>query len=165
MADGNQRRSAVPRAGRSGGPGPGRSRRHLLRGLFTLGVVTGTSAALAPILRAGPSAPAAPARADGPDAALDEMYRGRRIQIGPRRPGRTSDGAPAAVPAGHDGGQAVPAVLIDGRPLHLMRRADGGYLSAVNHYQSFPTAIETARAAVDELRGARLRPGGPLHHI
>ncbi|MEV7422306.1 tyrosinase family oxidase copper chaperone [Streptomyces sp. NPDC091212] len=177
VPDGIQQRPAPPRAGRPGRPGhpgPARSRRHLLRALFTLGVVTGTSAVLAPILRAGrsapapaPAAPGASAGEHGPGAALDEMYRGRRIQVGPADPGGVSPAVPAAaaVPAGPDGAPAAPAVLIDGRPLHVMRRADGSYLSAVNHYQSFPTPIEAARAAVDDLRGARLRPGGPLHHI
>ncbi|MCX4679587.1 tyrosinase cofactor [Streptomyces sp. NBC_01433] len=81
-----------------------------------------------------------------------EMYRGRDIR------GTSTAPAPAgAVPAGHVLA-AVPhiEVLIDGRPLHIMRRADGTYLSHVNHYESFPTLVETARAAVDELGHSQL---------
>ncbi|MEI5034226.1 tyrosinase family oxidase copper chaperone [Streptomyces sp. S1A(2023)] len=37
-----------------------------------------------------------------------------------------------------------------------MRRADGTYLSDVRHYESYPTLLETARAAVDELGTAQL---------
>ncbi|MFF5566935.1 tyrosinase family oxidase copper chaperone [Streptomyces sp. NPDC012623] len=162
MSDGIQQRPAGPRATR---PGPTPSRRRLLRALFTLGMVTGTSAALAPILRAGPARSAAPAGQDGPGTALDEMYRGRRIQVDRTDTDRAGPAAPAAVAAVSDRVPAPPLVRIDGRPLHLMRRADGGYLSAVNHYQSFPTPIEAARAAVDDLRGAQLPPGGTLHHI
>lgn len=55
-------------------------------------------------------------------------------------------------------------VRIDGRPLHVMRRADGSYLSVVNHYESFPTALATARAAVDDLGGAQLSLAGPASH-
>jgi hypothetical protein len=45
---------------------------------------------------------------------------------------------------------------IDGRALHLMPRADGGFVSAVDHFTPYPTAGAAARAAVDELGGARL---------
>ncbi|MGW0813930.1 tyrosinase family oxidase copper chaperone [Streptomyces viridiviolaceus] len=49
-------------------------------------------------------------------------------------------------------------VTVDGRPLHLMRRADGTWLSAVDHYCSYPTPLDAARAAVDALGpGVRLR--------
>ena len=37
-----------------------------------------------------------------------------------------------------------------------MRRVDGSYLSNVNHYESFPTLLETARAAVDVIGSAQL---------
>jgi hypothetical protein len=37
-----------------------------------------------------------------------------------------------------------------------MRRADGTYLSLDNHYESFPTLRDVARAAVDELGDAQL---------
>ncbi|MGW1538929.1 tyrosinase family oxidase copper chaperone [Streptomyces sp. NPDC002309] len=60
-------------------------------------------------------------------ADFDETYRGRRIR--------------------GSGDQ----VTVDGRPLHLMRRADGTWLSVIDHYCSYPTPREAARAAVDEL--------------
>ena len=41
---------------------------------------------------------------------------------------------------------------MDGRPLHLMRRADGSWMSMIDHYTSYPTPLAAARAAVDELR-------------
>ncbi|GGJ90204.1 hypothetical protein GCM10011583_21970 [Streptomyces camponoticapitis] len=122
---------------------PSRTRRLFLRAAFALGVIGGTAAALAPILRSDPRTPVSPgADAAGPPAAehFDEMYGGRRIQ-------------------GTDAG-----VLVDGRPLHMMRRADGSYVSVVNHFESFPTALATARAAVDDLGGSRLALAGPAFH-
>jgi hypothetical protein len=127
--------------------GRGRSRRALLRALYTLGVVAGTSAALAPLLRAGRRDAG---EAPGGGEVRDEMYRGRHIRItGAARP------APGA---------AAPDIRIDGRPLRVMRRADGSYLSVVNHYESFATPLEAARAAVDDLGGAQLSLSGPTHH-
>jgi hypothetical protein len=42
-------------------------------------------------------------------------------------------------------------------------RADGGWLSMVDHYRSYPTPLEAARAAVDELGpGQRLRDIGTM---
>lgn len=74
------------------------------------------------------------------------MYHGRHI-LG----ARTGAGGRAAVGGGEW------QVTVDGLPLHLMRRADGSYLSMVDHYQSYPTALAAARAAVDEL--------GPSEHL
>jgi hypothetical protein len=73
-------------------------------------------------------------------------------------------GAPVVRPAG--GARLVPSmeVRIDGRPLHVMRRADGTYLSLVNHYESFPTLRDVARAAVDELGDAQLSLT-PMHSV
>ncbi|MFF8956586.1 tyrosinase family oxidase copper chaperone [Streptomyces sp. NPDC014894] len=132
------------------------TRRTALRAVFTAGVVVGTAGALAPLLlrtSAGPER-----RAPGPGRDLErfaEMYRGRRIE----------GGATVMVPAGAGGGPAAGTpsveVRIDGRPLHVMRRADGSYLSHLNHYESFPTLRETARAAVDELGTARLATTAP----
>ncbi|MEV6419309.1 tyrosinase family oxidase copper chaperone [Streptomyces sp. NPDC051662] len=157
-----------------------RTRRDLLRALFTLGVVAGTSAALAPILRAGRGAgpgadgEAVGAVAGGParsaesedDRAFEEMYRGRRIRIG--RTGTAHPGSVTAVSAAPDvsalSPPSPPDIRIDGRPLQVMRRADGGYLSVVNHYESFPTPLAAARAAVRDLRGAQLALDGPVHH-
>ncbi|MEU9578676.1 tyrosinase family oxidase copper chaperone [Streptomyces chilikensis] len=89
--------------------------------------------------------PGAPGAADaygapGAEAVFDEIYRGRRIH-GFR--GRTRVAAPGDGVRWH--------VTVDDRPLHLMRRADGSYLSTVDHYGSHPTPREAARAAVDQL--------------
>ncbi|MEE1798492.1 tyrosinase family oxidase copper chaperone [Streptomyces sp. JV176] len=150
----------------AGGPrvgGPHRSRRRFLRALFTLGMVAGTSAALAPVVRAGRGAashvPSPPDGAATGGAALEESYRGRHIRVGPGAAGpATAIAAGAAVRA-----VPVPDIRIDGRPLQVMRRADGSYLSVVNHYESFATPLEAARAAVDDLGGAQLSPAGPVH--
>ncbi|MGW5738658.1 MULTISPECIES: tyrosinase family oxidase copper chaperone [Streptomyces] len=79
------------------------------------------------------------------DGGFDEVYAGRHIR-----------GSRAAAGSGHAG--AAWDITVDGRPLHLMRRADGGYLSMIDHYQSYPTPLIATRRAVDELgRGQRLR--------
>ncbi|MBW5483434.1 apotyrosinase chaperone MelC1 [Streptomyces bambusae] len=90
---------------------------------------------------------AGPATASGP---LDEVYQGRRIQIG------------AAHGGGHHGHHSPgsAAVRIDGRELHVMRNADGSFISVVNHYETFPDLRSLARAAVRELQGAPLLPFG-----
>lgn len=114
-----------------------------------IGVTTGALAALA----LGGTAhavvtddrhPAGPAE-DLPEA-FDEVFQGRRIQ-----------GVPGAGHAHHGGGYAV---RIDGRDLHVMRNADGTWISVVNHYQTSPTPRALARAAVVELQGADLVPLG-----
>ncbi|GAA1527702.1 tyrosinase cofactor [Streptomyces albidochromogenes] len=155
------------------------TRRILLRGAFAMGMIAGTAGALAPIL--GKRAGAAPGAADGPAAGtakapgaeperyaerFAETYRGRHIQGTARgtRPARA-----AARRAGAGDAMTVAAVRdvevrIDGRPLHVMRRADGSYLSLVNHYESFPTLLDAARAAVDELGDAQLSLS-PLHRL
>ncbi len=137
------------------------SRRTVLRGAFTAAVVTGTAGALLPLLdheRAAAARPAAApeAPAPGPGSTTEEfaeMYRGREIR------GTVTVVAPAGAP--DDDRVMVAAepgseIRIDGRPLHVMRRADGTYLSDVRHYESYPTLLETARAAVDELGAAGL---------
>jgi hypothetical protein len=126
---------------RGGTQAAGPSRRQLARKLL------GSAAALAVAPLAAASRPALSTR--GPDgAAFDETYRGRRIQ-----------GAPAA--SREQGGQDW-RVTVDGRPLHLMRRADGTWLSMVDHYTSYRTPLEATRAAVDELGpGRRLRDMAP----
>ncbi|MFE3401139.1 MULTISPECIES: tyrosinase family oxidase copper chaperone [Streptomyces] len=139
------------------------SRRTVLRGAFTAAVVTGTAGALLPLLdqeRAAAArpepAPGAPGPGPRPGSTTEEfaeMYRGREIR----------GTATAVVPAGAPGDDRVTVaaepgseIRIDGRPLHVMRRADGTYLSDVRHYESYPTLLETARAAVDELGAAGL---------
>ncbi|MDQ1029167.1 hypothetical protein QF035_006749 [Streptomyces umbrinus] len=104
-------------------------RRRMLRGLFAS--VAGM--ALAPFLAAS--------GATGPEGAwFRETYRGRRI-VG------------IADDAGRLGDEVcgVWHVTVDGRPLHLMRRVDGSWMTMVDHYQSYPTPLAAARAAVDEL--------------
>jgi hypothetical protein len=128
---------------RGGAQAAGPSRRQLARRLL------GSAAALAVAPLAAASRPAL--FPQGPDgAAFDETYRGRRIQ-----------GAPAPAASREQGGQDW-RVTVDGRPLHLMRRADGTWLSMVDHYTSYRTPLEATRAAVDELGpGRRLRDMAP----
>ncbi|MFG3507627.1 tyrosinase family oxidase copper chaperone [Streptomyces sp. NPDC047821] len=120
-------------------------RRTVLRALFALAVSAFTGGTLAHVATT-PGAGAGrtgEARAGGPGGGFDEMYRGRRIQ-----------GRPVA--------GARFDVRVDGRPLHLMRCADGGYLTPVDHYASYPTPLAAARGAVDEMGSARLALGA--HH-
>jgi hypothetical protein len=103
-------------------------RRLVLRGLFA----SAAGVALAPVLAALGSQD---------EAGFDETYRGRRI-VGvrdddARRPGGDVSG--------------VWHVTVDDRPLHLMRRVDGSWMTMIDHYQSYPTPLAAARAAVDEL--------------
>lgn len=77
----------------------------------------------------------------GSPEVFDEVYQGRRIQ-----------GRPTG---GHHGGYRV---TVDGVELHVMRNADGTWISVVSHYDPVPTPRAVARAAVDELQGARLLP-------
>ncbi|MET8879161.1 tyrosinase family oxidase copper chaperone [Streptomyces rubiginosohelvolus] len=143
------------------------SRRTVLRGAFTAAVVTGTAGALFPLLDRDPAATSRPAPAPGPGSGsratseeFAEMYRGREIR-------GTATVVPAGAPADDRvavAAEPVTEIRIDGRPLHVMRRADGTYLSDVRHYESYPTLLETARAAVDELGTARLAPPA-AHHM
>ncbi|MHC3451950.1 tyrosinase family oxidase copper chaperone [Streptomyces prasinus] len=142
-------RGAGDAAPRPAPPGPAnRTRRDVARGLRA-GALAGV---LAPVLTAFRSPRPGPAETDPPGGtapAFEQTYRGRRLR-GVWTPGRT--------PA--EGGRWH--VTVDGRPLHLMRRADGGWLSAVDHYCSHPTPLEAARAAVDALGpGERLRDAAP----
>jgi hypothetical protein len=113
--------------------------------LVLLGAASGTAAVLR--LRS----PAAPPGQGPEPEAFDETYRGRRIS-GVRLP----DSAAPDASSWH--------VTIDGRPLHLMRRADGSYLSMVDHYDSYDGPLAAARGAVaalgdQELRNHESRPG------
>ncbi|MCC3767056.1 tyrosinase cofactor [Streptomyces sp. UNOC14_S4] len=154
------------------------TRRNVLRAAFTAAVVTGTGAALAPIVLADSTDGTATdaAGSEHPAGHFDEIYRGRRIQGGPvdgtQHGG--AHGAHGAQPAAYRAAAASSApsapsgpgiqVSIDGRPLHVMRRADGSYLSLVNHYESFPTPLAVARAAVDTIGTAQLSTASLHHH-
>ncbi|WP_327355000.1 tyrosinase family oxidase copper chaperone [Streptomyces sp. NBC_01304] len=107
----------------------------------------------------------AEAAAGGPDPAapFDEVYKGRRIEGKPVAEGGHAHHGPAPAMARTSASvrQAAaqqafsPAppveIKIDGRVLHVMRRADGTYMSLLNHYESFPTARACAQAAVNNL--------------
>ncbi|MBM7439525.1 tyrosinase family oxidase copper chaperone [Streptomyces sp. HB132] len=143
----------------AGAPRP--ARRAVLRTVFTAVVIAGTGGALAPVLLQGHGSTERIQERDavGPER-FSELYKGREIKgtatsvvAAGARPDAGEAGAVAAAP-GID-------VRVDGRPLHVMERADGSYLSAVNHYESFPTLLETARAAVDDLGTAQLSSLSP----
>jgi len=133
------------------------TRRRVLRtGLTTVAAVSGTAAALRPILTAGDRGPAEDAAdgAAGPPSdsrqgaentappLFDEVYRDRRIQ-----------GFSSNAEAGMD-------LFVDGRPLELMRRVDGSWISVANHFQPFLTPLATARGAVDAIGRADLSLNG-----
>ncbi|MEV1025522.1 tyrosinase cofactor [Streptomyces sp. NPDC050264] len=116
--------------------GPALTRRSAA--LILLGAASTTAAVLQIRRPAGTPEP-------GPEPeAFDETYRGRRIS-GVRLPD------PATGEAGSW------QVTVDGRPLHLMRRADGSYLSMVDHYESYAGPLAAARGAVAELGNQELR--------
>ncbi|PKV77007.1 tyrosinase cofactor [Streptomyces sp. TLI_146] len=179
---------------------PASTRRGVLRGLFTLTVVSFTGGTLArinaaPRTGADPTEPwtgtgeagspwlgtgEAAAAGTGLPTAFDETYRGRRIQgrtvladmhaqamaaaagRAPERPPGTVPALPHPGPGGSSTAGAGFEALIDGRHLHLMRRADGTYISSVDHYTSYATPLEAVRAAVDVLGPARLA-ANPVH--
>ncbi|GGW36936.1 hypothetical protein GCM10010503_11080 [Streptomyces lucensis JCM 4490] len=117
------------------------SRREAARGLL----VSAAALALAPaVADSGPARPAGDFRG----GAFDETYRGRRIR-----------GSWVPDPAGPEAGGAW-RIAVDGRPLHLMRRADGTWLSMLDHYTSYPTPLAATRAAVDQI-GPRQRLRAP----
>ncbi len=97
---------------------------------------------------------------------FDEMYQGRHIEGWPAQAagahdrGRQDHGGQAEHhfgPAGpHEGMDFV--VRIDNDDLHVMRNADGTWISLVNHYETFTTPRALARAAVRQLQGADLVP-------
>ncbi|NEB95394.1 tyrosinase family oxidase copper chaperone [Streptomyces bauhiniae] len=119
------------------------SRREVTRGLLASVAALG----LAPVVAA--SRPLPPA-GGAEDRAFGETYRGHRIQG-------------FLVPAtARRAGEGEWQITVDGRPLHLMRRADGTWMSMVDHYTSYATPLEAARAAADEIGpGRRLRDMAP----
>ncbi|MEU5343969.1 tyrosinase cofactor [Streptomyces sp. NPDC020766] len=120
---------------------PDPTRRRALRGAAGLAVTVGTFTAVSP------SPASAADHHGGPAPApfdFDEVYRGRRIQ------GRPAGG-------GHHHGAGY-AVFVDGVELHVMRNADGTWISVVSHYDPVPSPRAAARAAVQELQGAPLVP-------
>ncbi|GAA0659121.1 tyrosinase cofactor [Kitasatospora atroaurantiaca] len=120
------------------------TRRRMLQGAA---VALTAAAGTAVLGLTGPANGPASAAGLGASDEFDEAYRGRRIQ------GRPAHGAGGE--HHHGGGYTV---LIDGEPLHMMRNADGTWISVVNHYQTFSTPRALARAAVNELQGAALVP-------
>ncbi|MFF9276761.1 apotyrosinase chaperone MelC1 [Streptomyces griseosporeus] len=109
----------------------------------------GAAAALAAGTAAAQALTAPPALAadhqHGSPAPFDEVYKGRRIE-----------GRPVSGGGHHHGGGY--GVFVDGVELHVMRNADGSWISVVSHYDPVATPRAAARAAVDELQGARLLP-------
>ncbi|MGW6565522.1 tyrosinase family oxidase copper chaperone [Streptomyces sp. NPDC054975] len=121
-------------------------RRVALRSLFTVAVAAFTGGALARIAGT-PRERSARATSDASSKdVFDEMYRGRHIR-------------------GLAGPSGEPLVLVDGRPLHVMRRADGGFLTPLDHYESHATPLAATRAAVDELGSAPLTRYAAAHGV
>ncbi|MFF5449488.1 tyrosinase family oxidase copper chaperone [Streptomyces sp. NPDC012888] len=116
------------------------TRRTLLRTAFTAAVLAGTAAALSPLLRARRPRPVTAPDGD-PVQVSEETYRGRHIAV-----------------------DTTGGVRIDGRALHVMRRADGSYLSGINHFESFASPLDLARAAVDELGTTQLAAAATAAH-
>ncbi|MFH0519518.1 tyrosinase family oxidase copper chaperone [Streptomyces sp. M41] len=120
-----------------------RTRRELARLLLASSAV-----ALTPVLAASRPSQSADGQRDT-DLPFDETYRGRHIR-----------GAP--LPLENLSALGTPwHVTVDGSPLHLMRRADGTWLSMLDHYSWYRTPLEATRAAVDELGTRRLRDLAP----
>lgn len=136
-------------------------RRALLRVLAASGASVAAAAVLVPaavvtasgMTGAPPGPGASDGRAPGPmrEVLFEEVYRGSHISG--RRLGDDEQMPPDRY--GHAHTERVE-VLIDGRRLHLMRRADGSYLSMVDHFSSYPDALAAARGAVDALGTSRL---------
>ncbi|MFE0063019.1 tyrosinase cofactor [Streptomyces sp. NPDC059003] len=119
-----------------------------------IGTIASTTAALALVGAARSSAEAAePLTHDRPGSepgSFDEVYLGRHIQGRPSRDGEHH--------GDHGSGYSV---RIDGDELHIMRNADGTWISVINHYEPQATPHALARAAVADLQGAALSPLAP----
>ncbi|WP_371502279.1 tyrosinase cofactor [Kitasatospora sp. NBC_00374] len=118
------------------------TRRRMLQGA---GVALTAAVGVVVLGATGPADSPAVAADPGAGDRFDEQYRGRRIQGGPT----------AGAGHHHDVGYQV---RIDGQELHMMRNADGTWISVINHYQTHQTPRALARAAVDDLQGAQLVP-------
>ncbi|MFE5889922.1 apotyrosinase chaperone MelC1 [Streptomyces sp. Marseille-Q5077] len=135
---------------------PELSRRRALTAAAALATVAGVQTVTAHTATTASATPTASTGSPGSTAGhdhhapapspFDEVYKGRRIQGGP------------AAGGGHEHHGAGYAVLVDGVELHVMRNADGSWISVVSHYDPVPTPRAAARAAVDELQGAALLP-------
>lgn len=123
---------------------PELTRRRALEAAAALAAAAGSQAVTAPAVSAAPGVPTGEHHHGGPEA-FDEVYRGRRIE------GRPVSGGGHH----HDAGYTV---FVDGVELHVMRNADGSWISVVSHYAPVPTPRAAARAAVVELQGAPLVP-------
>jgi hypothetical protein len=123
---------------------PELTRRRALAAGAAVAATAGLTAQAAPAAAAHPSPAAVAGHDHGGPEAFDEVYRGRRIE-----------GRPAM--SGHHHGSGY-GVFIDGVELHVMRNADGGWISVVSHYAPVPSPRAAARAAVVELQGAPLVP-------
>jgi hypothetical protein len=135
-------------------------RRVFQSGVTAVAAVSGTAAALYPLLTAPQESGGAAAVAVGPgdpqdgrgavttavEPLFDEVYRGRRIQ------------------GFSDPGEDGVAITVDGTPLPVMRRVDGSWISTANHYQPYTTPLATARGAVDVIGQAQLSRDLAHHH-
>ncbi|WAZ19367.1 tyrosinase cofactor [Streptomyces cinnabarinus] len=119
---------------------PELSRRRALTAAAALAAASGAATLAAPAARAAGHHPGSS------PAPFEEVYKGRRIQ------GRAASGG-----GHHDHGGGY-GVFVDGVELHVMRNADGSWISVVSHYDPVATPRAAARAAVDELQGAALLP-------
>ncbi|MET9829179.1 tyrosinase family oxidase copper chaperone [Streptomyces sp. NPDC006385] len=133
----------------AGAPVSGEPKRRTRREVARL-LLASSAVALTPVLAASRPSQSADGQREMPPP-FDETYRGRHIQ-----------GAPLPL----EGLSALGAqwrVTVDGNALHLMRRADGTWLSMLDHYSWYRTPLEATRAAVDELGPTRrlrdLAPG------
>ncbi|MFJ3775643.1 tyrosinase cofactor [Streptomyces sp. NPDC090075] len=126
---------------------PELTRRRALTGAAVLAAAVGAQTLVAP------GASAAGHSHEGSLEPFDEVYRGRRIQGRP-----AGMGGMGGMGGHHHGHGAGYAVFVDGVELHVMRNADGSWISVVSHYDPVATPRAAARAAVDELQGAALLP-------
>ncbi|MER7837479.1 tyrosinase cofactor [Streptomyces sp. NPDC096040] len=126
---------------------PELTRRRALTAAAALAAAAGTQTLVAPVTSA------ATHPRQGSLEPFDEVYKGRRIQGHPS--GMDGMDGMDDHHHGHGGGYAV---FVDGAELHVMRNADGSWISVVSHYDPVRTPRAAARAAVDELQGAALLP-------